>query len=160
MPKRKIITYCRIKHTDKRLYIAQRNQFDANVAAWAKDDEDVFVKLTIEEVYRKHSDKQRGYYFGVIVDILARLIADSCGEEVQPKHHKQAHEELKRMCNPIEIASPVTGEVIVIAGSTKDQDTVESSDFHERCRQWIFEFWGVVVPLPNEQAELFETKTK
>lgn len=152
---RKALTYCRISHKDKRLYIPFKKEFDAVIALMAKKDVDVYGVIEFRETHKKRTSPQNRYYFGVIVDILARLMADSCGEQVNDGHRSEAHMALKRLCNPKEITSPITGEVITVAGSTRDHDTVESSEFHERCRQWIFEFWGVTVPLPNEQSELF-----
>ena len=160
LPKRKIMkaeTYGHIENG--KIYLVNRAEFDQAVLKLG-GDERVRIKFTCEKVNRKHTDPQRKYYFGVIVEILAGLIAESCGEKLAAKHREQAHEVLKLKCNPDQMISPSTGEAIEIPGTTTKQTTVEHNDYCERCRQWIFEFWGVVVPLPNEQAELFETKTK
>ena len=151
----KVESYGHINHSDKRLYIGLRKQFDEAVANMAKPDEDVIVKLTVETKYRKHTDPQRKYYFGVIVEIVAGLIAESYGEKLASKHKKQAHELLKLKCNAASITSVKTGEVIEMPGTTTKQTTVEHNDYCDRCRAWILDFFGVVVPLPNEQMELF-----
>ena len=154
MSKNKIVTYGRIS-PDGRLYISLRRQFDLAIAAMSDNTDDVPVKMTIEKKYRQRTSLQNRYYFGVIVDILAGLIAEAAGETVNAQHREQAHEILKLKCNAVEIVSPTTGEAIDIPGTTTKHNTTECTDYHERCRQWIFEFFGVVVPLPNEQISAF-----
>ena len=150
----KVESYGHINHSDKRLYIGLRKQFDEAVANMAKTDEDVIVKLTVETKRRKRTTNQNAYYFGVIVDILAGLIAESDGVKQNSEHSEQAHEILKWKCNSKQIFSIETGEIINIPQSTTKQTTVEHNDYCDRCRAWILDFFGVVVPLPNEQMEL------
>ena len=139
---------------NRKLYISNRAAFNEAVADLERDGRTP-VKITIDVKYRKRSNPQRRYYFGVIVEILAGLIAESCGEKLAVRHREQAHEVLKLKCNSQGLTSDITGETFDIPGSTTTLSTVESEVYHEDCRQWIFDFFGVTVPLPNEQGELF-----
>ena len=140
--------------TGGKLYISNRAEFNTAVSTLERDGRTP-VKITIDEKYRKRSNQQNRYYWGVIVEILAGLIAESCGEKLSAKHREQAHEVLKLKCNPQWLTSDVTGETFDIPGSTTTLSTSESEVYFEACRQWIFEFFWVVVPLPNEQVALF-----
>ena len=102
---------------NRQLYISNRAAFNEAVAALERDGRTP-VKITIDVKYRKRSNQQRRYYFGVIVEILAGLIAESCGEKLAVKHRGQAHEVLKLKCNPQGLTSDITATGMTSLGLT------------------------------------------
>jgi hypothetical protein len=109
------------------------------------------IVITIERKRKKHSDLQRGYYFGVIVALVKEAIFISWGDKLDSN---EVHEILKTNCNWIERPNKQTGEFIRIAGSIKQHTTSEQEDYHTECRQWAKEWFNIDIPLPNEQVEI------
>jgi predicted ATPase len=141
---REIKTYGSI--TDGELKIYRRKEFLRSLAMLAGR-----VEVIIRRVYRKRSTPQNAYYWGVIVSIARECISEAWQDQIE---HDQAHEILKQQCNAQEVASPVSVEVITVSGSTQQLTTVEAAEYYERCRRWIMDFFGVDVPLPNEQTKM------
>lgn len=123
---------------------------------------DCRVKVTVERLYKKRSTKtfkddgtegrgQNGYYHTIIVPFFIEGYFNTHGKLIT---HDEAHEKLKFNCNYSEWWNESTGEVIHDAQSTAELTTVQFEEFTERCRQFIYEWFGMDVPLPNEQAEL------
>ena len=69
-------------------------------------------------------------------------------------NHNDAHSELKANCNYIERYNEDTGVIMRSIESTADLSTVQFEEYLTRCREFILEWFGVRVPLPNEQCEL------
>jgi hypothetical protein len=61
----------------------------------------------------------------------------------------QAHEVLKHECNYHEIVNPTTGAVIRTGMTTTELSTIEFENYLEQCRQFIWEWFNIVVPLPD-----------
>jgi len=121
------------------------------------------IKLTAEKKYKKRSTYtfneetgkkgrgQNGYYIFVICGLFCEGWRDLTGEIIDKS---QAHERLKMYCNYKEIAVEKTGEIIKVPQSTADQTSMEANEYHQRCRDWMFENMGVNVPLPNQEMEI------
>ena len=116
-----------------------------------KEHEGKEIVITIERKRKKHSDMQRGYYFGVIVSMVRNAIFESWGDKLDSN---EVHEILKLNCNWIERPNKETGEFIRIAQSIKQHTTTEQEEFHEDCRKWAKEWFNIDIPLPNEQIEI------
>jgi hypothetical protein len=108
-------------------------------------------RLIFEKLYKKRSKEQRGYYFAVIVAEFVNGWRDTQGEFIS---RDEAHTKLKEICNPIELINNKTGEIIKVAGSTKKFTTIEQEEYNERCRLFIYSWFNITVPLPNENLEL------
>lgn len=63
---------------------------------------------------------------------------------------ERAHETLKANCLYLERVNETTGEVIRIIGSTTENDKWDQEEYHDKCRNLIYEYFGIDVPLPNE----------
>lgn len=137
--------------TNGKLHISFRDRFLSCFTTW----KDCRVEVTVKKLYKRRSNQQNGYYWGVIVQTARLLISEAYGQTIS---NEEAHEHLKRECNYTEIVSEATGEISRLAKSTTELTTVEMEEYNERCRQWLYNFFGEVVPLPNEQGELFEEK--
>jgi hypothetical protein len=57
-------------------------------------------------------------------------------------------------CNAKEVVNTKTGEILTVGLSTATLTTVEFEEFLDKCRKFIFEWFGINVPLPNEQMEM------
>lgn len=140
--------YARV--TRDKMTMNNAQHFREQMLSLLKPDEDeCTIRIIAQRAGRKHSDKQRGYYFGCIVDIFGRYIAEHAGEMYNSEHHEQAHEVLKYRCNPMEVCG------IVIGGSTTSMSTVDREQYHERCRDYLTVNFGLNIPLPNEQVKIF-----
>jgi hypothetical protein len=109
------------------------------------------IVITIEKKSKKHSDNQRGYYFGVIVNLVRLAILETWGDKLTSA---EVHEILKLNCNWTERINKDTGEVIKIPQSIKQHTTSDQEDYHVNCRQWAEEWFNIEIPLPNEQIEI------
>lgn len=97
------------------------------------DDERIVV--TIEKWYKKYSDKQRNYYFGVPVSILAEHTGFS---------PKEMHEALKMKF------LTQKGEVIDKVQSITSLSTVQMEEYLKHIRDWAADSLDCYVPEPNE----------
>jgi len=110
---------------------------------------EIYIKIGLKT--KKHSDVQRGYYFGVIVSLIREAIFNEWGDKMTSN---EVHELLKTNCNYKEKVNKRTGEIIEVAGSIKQHTTSEQEDYHEDCRRWAKEWFNIDIPLPNEQIEI------
>lgn len=143
---------------DGKLFIHYRNKFDIAL----KTFDDCNVKIKIEKIFHKRSTKtykddgseglgQNGYYWKIIVPCFINGYFETQGIQITIK---QAHENLKELCNTRTIVNKQTGELKDIGVSTADLTTIQFEEFTERCRQFIFEWFNITVPLPNEQSSI------
>lgn len=116
------------------------------------------LKVTVEKKRNNRSLNQNAYYWGCVVQFYVQGIAEMWGEKIGSE---QAHEDLKRECNWIEKVKEETGEVRRFVLSTTELTTTEFEEYLERCRRFLHEYFGITVPLPNEQADFhFELDLK
>lgn len=109
------------------------------------------VQVTIKTLSKHESERslnQNAYYWGVIVSMARELIGEEYGETLDLE---TAHETLKEYCNYRE--SIKGDKVLRITQSTATLTTSEFEGYLTRCREWLFNWFNVVVPLPNEVAE-------
>ena len=116
------------------------------LVAGIKQFDNCMVKGTLEKVYEKHSDVQRGYYFAVIVQAYIIGVKAEWGDYIS---RQKAHEELKRECNYIEKQTK-SGKLVKVGQTTTGHSTVDKEEYHERCRNHIYEWFRIVVPLPEK----------
>jgi hypothetical protein len=136
-------------NSDGRLVISpdERAEFLAEISR--KRNKGCRVKVVVDG--KKRSLEQNSYYYGVVVGILKNCIQDEWGERMTKE---DVHEILKTQCNWQEHFSKQTGESIKVAQSTATLTTVEFEEYLERCRRFAQDFFGVTIPLPNEQIEI------
>jgi len=101
------------------------------------------VGVTVSEFRPQRSDKQRRYYWAVIVKTLADELGYTSDE---------LHEVLKWKFLRLE-AEPEHKRPFETVRSTTDLNTAEEEDFHDRIRMWAASDLGIVIALPNEQEE-------
>jgi hypothetical protein len=120
-----------------------------------RDIADVFdgarVEIRIRKKRKQRSQSQNRYYWGVIVQAFVQGAAEEWGEEITAT---QAHDALKMQCLSDEMVNISTGEIIRIPRSTTANTTLAQEEYHDRCRAFILEWFGIDVPLPNTQAAI------
>jgi hypothetical protein len=99
------------------------------------------VELTVEKLKHQRTNSQNSYYWGCVV----KLIAQHSGHDPE-----QIHELLKQMFSPKWHYPAGLIGASGIPTSTTRLDTLEFTDYIERCRAWGSEFLGLQIPLPNE----------
>ena len=108
-----------------------------------KIGEGMRVMIVVEKWYKKHSDKQRNYYFGVVVTELAKFTGFTL---------KEMHEALKAkfLIEPTKYISKVP--------SITSISTVQMEDFMQRVRVWAADSLDTYIPEPNEAPLEFKYK--
>jgi len=109
------------------------DDFTVWLGRWAPGTQ---IDLIIKKHEEKCSDAQRGYYFGVIV----KLIAEHTGHEPE-----EIHDYLKwKFLREKDDAG------LEIARSTESLTTGEREQYHEKCRRWAFVVLDLTIPLLNQ----------
>lgn len=142
---RKILTFGYIKNGI--LKISHKQEFLKSISAMP----DCRVKLEVSKLYKKRSNDQNAYYWGVIVEIWQQIILEEWGEHWSIE---EVHEFLKYNFNSEEKVNENTGEILKVGRSTTKNTTTEQEEFQAICREKAFEMFNVVIPVPNEQLEL------
>ena len=132
----------------------------------AKKQKRTYIKITAERQYKQRTNPENRYYWGVIISITADYIEENylfdyedeeTLETVHPdinETREMLHEMLKKKFLCVKFVSQETGEEEYTMLSTSRLPTVKFEQYAERCRVWINEFFGLTIPLPNEQAEI------
>jgi hypothetical protein len=102
----------------------------------------VKYSIEIKRYQPNRSSHQNRYYWGVMIDLLS----NHTGYEPE-----EMHDFLKRKFNPKEISFKVTGETMIIGGSTTKMDTVDFMNYVEQIQRWALNELDVYIPDPNEQ---------
>ena len=137
------------KITNGVLSIRYRSLFDKALFSFG----DCEVEIKVSKKFRKRTSPQNRYYWSVIIFYWREILTTEYGEQISTA---TAHEFLKANFNYKELVNEETGEVLRIPKSTTENKTFEMEEFHEICRQKALEFFNVVIPLPNEQLEIFK----
>lgn len=101
------------------------------------------VQVTVERKKKPRSDRQNAYYWGVMIDILAKHFGYTPDE---------MHESLKWQFLRVPDAP------IPLVKSSAKLTTVEFEDYAANVRQWAAQEHSINIPLPNEVD--FETYEK
>lgn len=117
---------------------------------WLNENKGKKVTFEIKVDRKKRSNNQNSYYWGIVIEIMYRVFREAGLELDTPM---DAHDILKAKFNK-EVVCNNQGEVIEVVKSTTKNNTFEQEEYHEKIRKWALEFWGVIIPLPNEQLEM------
>ena len=105
----------------------------------------------ITEIRKKASNKQRGYYHGIV----CLAIAVHLGWEKE-----DVHEYIKNTYNAKEVVNPRTGEIIIIPGSTSGMDTKEYSELTDKVKIYWLQDMGLEVPDPEDVTDEYVYQLK
>lgn len=156
---RKIETYGYLKQGE--ILLTKRNEFNEAVKNNFKENER--FRCTIGKIYRKRSNNQNAYYWGVVIESYLQGLEETqgyplCFEFVDyrtgeikrlPMSKKQqadfAHDTLKKLFNVDEND---------IKRGTSENSTTQMEEYLQNCREYIREWFNIIVELPNEQAKM------
>lgn len=106
------------------------------------------VKLTLQLVKKRRSNRQNAYYWGVVIPAVLEMWRDF-GETI---NEDGVHDYLKAYIGGLvrKVNLP-DGNTAMILGSTSDLSTMDYEDYLEKCRAWAAQF-NCQIPLPNEEG--------
>ena len=142
---KKLQTYGTIE--DGKLKIIHRNRFTEAIKALKPGR----YSLTIEKVYRKRSNPQNSFLWGVVYPIVLEGLKQAGFEEFE--EDEQVHDLLKCRFLKKDIVNK-DGEVIETVGMTKNLTTTEFMDYLSEIGKWSSEYLNVYIPEPGEQTEI------
>jgi hypothetical protein len=125
----------RVTEDGTRVVLDHPASFRAHVARWKGHA----VELTIRKRRNQRSAAQNGYWWAVVVPVLA----EHCG---YTRH--EMHDALKAKFLGMEDLS----RGLLRIGSTATLSTVAFADLVDRVRLWAAEELGVAIPLPDGEA--------
>lgn len=145
-------TYGEINSSGK-LKIFKRDEFMNSLKLIYGNSEakSIRVEVIVKRLYLKRSNPQNAYLHGIIVNDFINGLKDTTGDIVT---HEQAFDLLKYNCNYKEVVNENTGEVMRVPQGTSALSTTEFEEMLDRMRDFIFNWFGITVLLPNEQAEI------
>jgi hypothetical protein len=107
--------------------------------------------MEIKEKKKKRSNSQNSYLWAVVNQMVCRRLIE-LGHDVDLE---ETHDFLKASFNYKEVVNENTGEVFKIPKGTSALSTEEFSEYIERVVRFGAEILGIIIPLPNEQMEIF-----
>lgn len=110
-----------------------------------------YVDVVFQKRKNTRSKSQNRYYWALIVEVCKRCIRNEWGEIWSSE---DVHLLLKENFNFIEKYNEETGVVIRMSKSTTENSTNEQEEYHEKCRNFVAEFFNTRIPLPNEEIEI------
>lgn len=109
------------------------------------------IILSIQRAGKKRSNPQNAYYWGVIILLSSKIISESWGEVWTSE---RTHEFFKAHFLFDEKYNDETGQIVKIPKSTTENTTTQQEEYHENIRQFIFEWFNINLPLPNDEILL------
>lgn len=104
------------------------------------------VRITVEEIKRRRSDKQNRYYWGCLIPMVTEMFLDA-GNTIDGE---QVHEFLKEHVGALkDTISDPNGVIHTVVRSSTKLTTAEWENYMERIRAWAADF-GLLIPTPNE----------
>lgn len=110
-------------------------------------------QITIKDV-RKRSVQQNRYYWGVVVPMVRKGLYEAGFDVIRT--NDDAHSVIKQVVFKKEVVSKQTGDMITVAGSTKEMSIPEFNEAIEAVCRWAAEYLGIIIPSPNEQMAEFK----
>jgi hypothetical protein len=109
------------------------------------------VKIVISQVFKKRSERQNNYYWGVVIPIMQNTMLDIGNPmDIEDIHLMLRVKFLKQTIS----INEETGEVAERVKSTTELSTIEFMDFVAKVRFWAIDFFGVEIPEPNEELTI------
>lgn len=137
---------------DTRIENGKFRQNSALIKDAVKLFEGANVKLSIRKRYKKRSENQNDFYWGVWVPIFQKLFMDEWQEFKTPN---EVHEILKTACNYDERTNEATGEIFKFPKTTTNLSTYDWENvFKKRVKQFALDFFNTPLPEPNSQMKI------
>jgi hypothetical protein len=109
------------------------------------------IVIKIEKAKKKRSTQQNRFYYGVIIPIVQNCLKDA-GHIMT---NESTHDLIKlKFLKETLFVNQDTGEVIERIKSTTELSTSQFMDLLAEINNFIFEYFGVSLPSPNEDLTL------
>ena len=109
------------------------------------------ITIRIEKTKKKRSNPQNSYLWGLVIPIVKNCLKEAGNTFT----NEQTHELLKlKFLKESVLVNEETGETIERIKSTTELSTSQMMDYFAEIREWIFDFFGVMIPEPNENIKL------
>ncbi|MFA7361986.1 MAG: hypothetical protein WC139_13220 [Candidatus Kapaibacterium sp.] len=108
--------------------------------------------LTVEKKYRKRSNLQNSYLWGIVYPIFLRGLID-LGYDSNEVDLDWVHDNCKDRFLRYQIVNK-DGEYLEGIRSTKKLTTIQFMDYLADIKKWASEFLGVYVPDPGEELTI------
>ena len=106
------------------------------------------IEVTVGEYKNKASNKQKRYYWGVVVPHVINMFKTHGTQVDKDETHEYLKKNIGRM---FVLKRDLEGNKCVIATSIARLTTSGMEDYLEKIRVWASEF-GYEIPLPNEEG--------
>lgn len=110
------------------------------------------VELTVKKWHPSRGNQANRYYWGVVVEEIAKGLADA-GYEPRECTKEAVHDMLKFRYLKSDRPIGKDGEFVTMVTSTTELDSTEFAAYTDHCIRFAAEYLGVTVPEPNEQIE-------
>jgi len=109
------------------------------------------ITITIDKAKKKRSNPQNSFYYGVVIPIMR----DALKEAGHIMTNDDVHQLLKlKFLKETILTDENTGECIERIKSTTELSTTGFMEYILEIQQWCSEFFGIVIPDPNEQLKI------
>jgi hypothetical protein len=109
------------------------------------------ITLTIKRKRKTRSNPQNAYYWGLLIPLMVGAVKNEWAEVWS---NEKAHEFFKMHFLFYEKVNEDTGEIVKLPKSTTENTTVEMEEYHSQIREFLFDWFNVTAPLPNEEITL------
>lgn len=115
------------------------------------------IQVIVKRKRKRRSLNQNDYYWAVIVPYILRGFIELGNnlQEGNPEHLKLIHEFLKARFLQGEELHDANGMLHIMPPTTTILTTTEAEEYYDQCRQFAAEYLNTVIPLPNEQVEIW-----
>jgi hypothetical protein len=151
---RRIETVAYLK--DGQVHIIHRELFFEKLRTKYKE----FKRFNIiaEDIFKKRSNDQNRYYWGVIIDLFLRGYEEMNGERMHFEIVNKETGEILRL--PLSIKEEQdkaheTLKAVYEVKSTKELSTTDCEEYYSYCREYIKFCYNIDVPLPNSEYKMF-----
>lgn len=109
------------------------------------------VLITFEKPKKKRSNPQNAFYYGVIIPIVQNCLRDA-GYIMT---NEATHDLIKlKFLKEVILTNEDTGEVVERVKSTTELSTSQFMDFIAEISVFTNEYFGVIIPSPNDDLTL------
>lgn len=129
-----------------RKFVTNRDLIEDAVEAY----EGKQVEFSLGLCYKKRTDKENRYYWGVIIEHWRSIIREEWGE-IWSK--EEVHHFLKSNLNFEELVDDETGLILRKPKSTTENSTYQQEEYHKACRDLAWNMFSHQIPLPNEDVK-------
>jgi len=108
------------------------------------------VVITFSKPFKKRSNRQNDFYWGVVMPIVQRGLYDATGElrDVKNIHYNIL---LPLFAPTNEIVNVDTGESLLERLTSSEMTTTQFCEYILEVQKWGAEFLGIDIPSPNEE---------